>query len=98
VDFRKPFNTLRKFSMKLNSKKCVFVVSARKFLGFMINERGIKANLRKVKDMSEIQSPMKIMEVQKLTRCAVIVGKFVLNSTEKCLPLFKYMRSIKHFR
>lgn len=38
-----------KYGMKLNPNKCVFKVGSRKFLGFMVNQRGIKANPEKIK-------------------------------------------------
>ena len=38
------FNILRKYRMKLNPQKCVFGVESGKFLGFMVNHRGIEAN------------------------------------------------------
>lgn len=38
------FQILKEYKMKLNPVKCAFGVSAGKFLGFIINNRGIKAN------------------------------------------------------
>ena len=38
------FELLRRYGMKLNPLKCAFVVSAGKFLGFMVTQRGIEAN------------------------------------------------------
>nr|CAN82984.1 hypothetical protein VITISV_030339 [Vitis vinifera] len=38
------FHLLRKYGMKLNPSKCAFGVSAGKFLGFMVNQRGIEVN------------------------------------------------------
>ena len=35
------FQILREYNMKLNPAKCVFGVSAEKFLGFIVNNRGI---------------------------------------------------------
>lgn len=37
------FHILRRFHMKLNPQKCVFFVEWGKFLGFIVNHRGIKA-------------------------------------------------------
>ena len=48
ADLRETFMNLRKHKMMLNPKKCVFGVTFGKFLGFMINERGIEANPDKV--------------------------------------------------
>ena len=36
-DLQETFNTLRSYSMKLNPSKCVFGVTAGKFLGFMVS-------------------------------------------------------------
>ena len=38
------FQILRDYNIKLNPTKCAFGVSAGKFLGFIVNHRGIKAN------------------------------------------------------
>ena len=38
------FQILREYNMKLNPAKCAFGVSARKFLGFIVNNRRIEAN------------------------------------------------------
>ena len=38
------FELLRAYGMKLNPSKCAFRVSAGRFLGFMVTQRGIEAN------------------------------------------------------
>ena len=38
------FDLLRNYGMKLNSAKCAFGVSTGRFLGLMMNQRGIEAN------------------------------------------------------
>ena len=47
-DLQETFNTLRSYNMKLNPSKCVFGVTAGKFLGFMVSQRGIEVNPEKV--------------------------------------------------
>ena len=44
VDLMETFASIRSHNMRLNSDKCIFTVQARKFLGFMLINRGIKAN------------------------------------------------------
>ena len=39
-DLQETFNTLRSYNMKLNPSKCVFGITARKFLGFTVSQRG----------------------------------------------------------
>ncbi|KAK3026377.1 hypothetical protein RJ639_040466 [Escallonia herrerae] len=48
-DHKETFDILKKFKMKLNLLKCAFRVALRKFLGFMVSQRGIEANPKKIK-------------------------------------------------
>ena len=61
------FQILRKYNMKLNPAKCAFGVSAGKFLGFIVNNRGIEANPDKIKAVLNMLSPSSIKEVHRLT-------------------------------
>ena len=56
-----------KINMKLNLAKCAFEVSTKKFLGLIINNRGIEANLDKIKVVLDMPPPSNIKEVQRLT-------------------------------
>ena len=47
-DLKETFDTLRSYNMKLNPGKCAFGVTAEKFLGFMVSQRGIEANPNKI--------------------------------------------------
>ena len=62
-DLRETFDTLRSFNMKLNPNKCVFGVMARKFLGFMVSQRGIEVNPEKVQAIMELESPRTVKKV-----------------------------------
>lgn len=39
------YKVLKKYNMKLNPSKCSFEVSSRSFLGFLVTQSRIKANL-----------------------------------------------------
>ena len=91
-DLKETFSTLRKYNMKLNPAKCVFVVASRKFLGFMVPQRGIDANPNKVKAMIEVKSPKTLKEVQSLIGKVVALNKFVSRAMNKCMPFFKVMK------
>ena len=39
---------MRKYGLKMNPLKCAFVVSAGKFLGFIIHEAGIEVDPAKI--------------------------------------------------
>ena len=91
-DLKEMFNTLRQYSMKLNSSKCAFEVSSEKFLEFMVSQRGIEANLKKVRAILEMSSPKMVKEVQSLTRRVATLNKFISKATDKCLPFFKTLK------
>jgi len=44
TDLEELFMTIAKYNLKLNPEKCVFEVESRKFLVFLLTERGTKAN------------------------------------------------------
>ena len=54
-DLQETFNTLRSYNMKLNPSKCVFGVTAGKFLGFMVSQRGIEVNPENVRAIMELE-------------------------------------------
>ena len=91
-DLKETFNTLRKYNMKLNPAKCVFIVASGKFLGFMVSQRGIEANTEKVKAIIEVKSPKIVKEVQSLTRRVATLNRFVFRATDKCMPFFKVLK------
>ena len=57
------FRILRASRIKLNPLKCVFDVAFGKFLGFMVNQQSIEANLEKIPAVIDIRSPSKTKEV-----------------------------------
>ena len=57
-DLQECFNVLSKYRMKLNPLKCSFGVGSGKFLGFIVNSRGIEANPEKIKALIEMKSPV----------------------------------------
>ena len=56
-DLEETFGTLRSYNMKLNSSKCACGVTVGKFLGFIVSQRGIDANLDKVRAIVEMAPP-----------------------------------------
>ena len=91
-DLEETFKTLHQYRMKLNPNKCVFGVSIGKFLGFMVSQRGIEANLDKIKAILEMTPPRTTKEVQSLTRRIAALNRFVSRATDKCLTFFKMLR------
>ena len=78
--------------MKLNPAKCAFGVSAGKFLGFIVNHRGIEVNLDKIKVVLDMPSPSSIREVQRLTGRIAALSRFVSRVSDKCQPFFQVLK------
>ncbi|XP_075655023.1 uncharacterized protein LOC142625217 [Castanea sativa] len=76
-DLKETFSILCEYNMKLNHAMCVFTVSLRKFLGFMVSQRGIEENPDKVKAIIELKSPKTVKEVQSLTGKVAALNRFV---------------------
>ena len=93
-DLQETFETLKRYKMKLNPSKCAFGVSLRKFLGFMISQRGIEANPDKIQAILNMEPPKNIKEVQSLTGRVATLNKFVSRAIDKCLPFFKVLRKV----
>ena len=60
--------------MMLNNLKCAFKVGSGKFLGFIVNQRGIEANLENIKALLEMNSPKRPKEVMSLASIMVFSG------------------------
>ena len=86
------FQILRDDNMKLNPAKCAFGVSAGKFLGFIVNHRGIEANPDKIKALLDMPSPTGIKEVQRLTWRIAALSRFVSKASDKCQPFFQVLK------
>ena len=70
--------------MKLNPAKCAFGVSAGKFLGFIVNSRGIEANPDKIKVMLDMLPPSNIKDIQRLIGRIAVLSHFVSKASDKC--------------
>ena len=57
ADLEETFSTLRKQRMRLNLIKCMFGVTLREFLSFIISQRGIDANPEKIHAALDLSSP-----------------------------------------
>ena len=86
------FQILRNYNMKLNPSKCAFGVSTGKFLGFIVNHRGIEANPDKIKAVLDMPSPSGIKEVQRLIGRITALSRFVSRASDKCQPFFQVLK------
>jgi hypothetical protein len=95
-DLKETFTNLRRYRMKLNPEKCTFGVPARKLLGYIISQRGIKANTTKIKAIEALDLPTDLRDVQKFAGCLALLSRFVSRLREKTMPLYRLMKKTDH--
>ena len=78
--------------MKLNPLKCAFGVSAGRFLGFMVTQRGIEANPPQIKAILQSLAPTSKKGIQQLTSRLATLGRFISRFTDRLKPLFSTLR------
>ena len=91
----KAFSIIKKFQMKLNPAKCAFEVSSGKFLGHLVNGRGIKANPETIQAVINMQSPKITKEVQSLAGRVAVLNRFVSRAIDRCMSFFKDLRVVR---
>ena len=70
------FDRLHSTRTKLNPEKCVFGISARKLLGFLVSHRGIEANPAKIRTIEAMRPPTRIKDVQRVLPFFKLLRKF----------------------
>ncbi|XP_074329165.1 uncharacterized protein LOC141666851 isoform X1 [Apium graveolens] len=92
TDLRETFTNARENNMRLNPAKCSFGLTAGKFLGFLVTQKGIKADPAQTKAILEMDKPRSIKDLQKLTGCLAALRRFIPQSSKRCLPFFSAMK------
>ena len=93
----KMFNILRKYWMKVNPLKCALGVGSGKFLGFMVNQRGIEANPEKIDALLGMSSHRKPKEVISLIGRVAALSGFLSQATDLCTHFFNVLNGSKKF-
>jgi hypothetical protein len=97
-DLAETFANLRAANLKLNPEKCVFGIHKGKVLGCLVSTKGIEANPDKIKALVEMQDPVFVKDVQKLTGRVAALNRFIPRAAERSLPFFQVLRSAKNFQ
>ena len=86
------FDLLRKYDMKLNPLKCASGVSAGRFHGFMVTQRGIEANPVQLKAILQSLALTSKKGIQQLTCRLAALGRFISQFTDRLKPFFTTLR------
>ena len=83
ADLQKILEYTRKHGLKMNSNKCAFGVSAGQFLGFMVQQRGIKISRRSIDAINKVVAPDDKTELQYLIGKINFIRRFISNLSGK---------------
>ncbi|KAL0367493.1 UNVERIFIED_CONTAM: Retrovirus-related Pol polyprotein from transposon opus [Sesamum radiatum] len=87
-DLQACFDILQRFRMKLNPKKCTFRVHGEKFLGFMISQRGIEVNPKRLRRFWKC-NPQKHSGSPKIDEAFGSTKSFYLTVIRQGAPIFQ---------
>ena len=77
INLKKLFERLRKFQLKLNSKKCIFGATFEKLLGFMVSKKGIEIDPNKVREKQDLPSFHTQKEVRSFMGRLNYIARFI---------------------
>jgi hypothetical protein len=97
-DLVETFTNLRAVNLRLNPENCVFVIHKGKVLRCLVSTKGIEANPDKIKALIEMQDPVSVKDVQKLTGRVATLNRFIPWAAERSLPFFQVLRSTKNLQ
>ena len=88
---RKVFEVLRKHTLCINLKKCIFLVNRLLLLGFNISAYDIQVDDSKTKAITDWPIPKNIKELQSFHGLATFYKKFIRNFSTLASPLTDIM-------
>jgi ribonuclease HI len=66
-------------------------------LGFIVSERGIKANTEKIAAITNMGPIKDLKGVQRVTGCLAVLSRFISRLGERGLPLYRLLRKVECF-
>ena len=92
------FHRLREHSLKLKLKKCSFLKAETIYLGFVVNEHGIKPEEKKVNVIKALASPQSVKEVRSFIGMCSYYRRFIPHFSKIAEPLIGLTRKYAKYR
>jgi hypothetical protein len=83
ADLRLAFEKMRRYKLKMNPLKCAFGVSAGKFLGFIVHEKGIEIDPKKIEAIQSVKAPTCKKDLQKFLGNVNYLRRFICYLSRK---------------
>ena len=92
MNLRKFSKRIREYRLRLNPQKCTFGVTAEKFLGFLVSDKGVEVDPSKIKTILEIPPPRSEKEIRSFLGRLQYISRFIAKLIATCEPIFKLLR------
>nr|CAN79098.1 hypothetical protein VITISV_035490 [Vitis vinifera] len=86
------FKRIRQFRLRLNPKKCTFRVTSRKLLGYMVSDRGIKADPDKIRAILDMLVPRTKRDIKRFLGRLQYISRFIARLSDICELIFQLLR------
>ncbi|XP_063390024.1 uncharacterized protein K02A2.6-like [Cydia fagiglandana] len=91
------FTILQASGLKLKKKKCDFLSRQVEYLGFIVDENGVRVNPDKIKPIVNMPHPTNTTELKSFLGMVNFYGKFVKNLSGYLGPLYELLKKGRHF-
>ena len=81
INLRKFFKRIKEYKLRLNPQKCIFGVTTRKLLGFVVSDRGIEVDQSKIKTILEMPPPRSEKEIRGFLGRLQYISRFIAKLT-----------------
>jgi hypothetical protein len=79
ADLRLAFEKMHRYGLKMNPLKRAFGVSAGKFLGFIVHEKGVEIDPKNIESIKKAQAPTSKKELQRFLGKVNYLRRFICN-------------------
>ena len=92
------FDRLRQHDLRLKLKKCHFLQAETNYLGFVINQNGIKPNPKKVTAIQSISTPTSVREIRGFIGVCSYYKRFIPNFSGIAEPIISLTKKYAKFK
>lgn len=96
-DLENVFNCLKQANLKLHPSKCFFLKKEIKFLGYIIDERGLRPDPSKIETVKTYPTPTSRRDVKAFLGLTGFYRRFIKDFSAISLPLFELTKLNKPF-
>lgn len=88
---------LKRYKLRIKPQKCAFGVTYSKLLSFMISNRGIEVDPKKVKAIVSMPPPKNLKELRRVQGKINLVRIFISQLGDKCKPFTYFLKKDVNF-